>query len=305
MRIAVIVPFLDEAEHLGTLLESVAAQTRPPDRMLLVNDGSQDGSQELASAFARAHPFATALDRPRRPVGPDRLATGGALVAFEWGVDQLEEPWDVVVKLDADVQLTPETFATIEHELEADPSLGMAGAHLSELDERGVPARMVVGPGHVHGATTFYRRECYEQITPLPAIAGWDMIDASRARMHGWRTESFAIPGGDPLHLRPMGTADGLLRAFRRWGSSAYVLGEHPLHVLLYGLVRMRQERPRVLGGANYLLGYVGAAVRRVPRAEPELRAFVHRDQLRRVARRLGSMVLPGVVSRRTPSTGA
>ena len=151
----------------------------------------------------------------------------------------------------------------------------------------GVPVRMRSRPEHVHGATTFYRRECYEDIAPLPAIVGWDMIDANRARLRGWRTESVPIPGGDPLHLRPMGAQDGLLRSFRRWGMAAYALGEHPLHVFPHGVQRMG-ERPFVIGGPQLpRLAGRSATLRRTPRAEPELRAFVRRQQLRRIGERV------------------
>jgi biofilm PGA synthesis N-glycosyltransferase PgaC len=88
------------------------------------------------------------------------------------------------------------------------------------------------------------------------------------------------------LHMRPMGAHDGALRAFRRWGACAYGYGEHPLHVLLESVWRMKDE-PVLLGGTSYLAGWLLAAVRRAPRAEPELRAHVRRDQLRRIGRRL------------------
>ena len=101
----------------------------------------------------------------------------------------------------------------------------------------------------------------------MPPILGWDTIDESTARMRGWRTQSFAMPDGDPEHLRPRGTHDGLLRGYRRWGECSYALGESPLHVALYTLRQMATERPRVAGGASYAAGYAGAALRRVPRA--------------------------------------
>jgi poly-beta-1,6-N-acetyl-D-glucosamine synthase len=286
MAVLVVVPFLNEEAYLGTLLDSLANQTRPPDRLVLVNDGSTDGSDAIAAKFAARHDYATLLRRPPRSRGPDRLAAAGPLLAFQWAVDQSGGEWDVLAKLDADVELTPDTIGAIEHQLESDPRLGMAGAYLCEIGPQGVPVRMRSRPDHVHGATTFYRRECYEDIAPLPAIVGWDMIDASRARLRGWRTESIPIPGGDPLHLRPMGVQDGLLRSFRRWGMAAYALGEHPLHVFPHAVQRMG-ERPLVIGGLNYLFGWALGAVRRTPRAEPELRAFVRRQQLRRIGERL------------------
>ena len=286
MRIVIIVPFHNEERYLGEALDSVAAQTRPPDRLILVDDGSDDGSYRLAEDFARDHPYATVLRRPPRPPGRDRLAAASELLAFQWAVDGLDEPWDVVAKIDADVRLTAGLLATIEQRLEEDPTLGLAGSFLSEAGSGGALVRLRIRDEHVHGATKFYRRDCYEDIAPIPAFLGWDMIDEVRARMRGWRTASFAMPGGDPIHLRPRGTHDGLLQGFRRWGRGAYATGEHPLHVVLHSALRCR-ERPPFLGGANYFLGWVLAAVSRAPRAEPELRSRVRQEQMRRIRRRV------------------
>ena len=124
-------------------------------------------------------------------------------------------------------------------ELERDERLGLAGSYLQESG-----ARIRIGEGHVHGATKFFRRDCWEEISPVPPILGWDTIDEFTARMRGWRTQSFAMPDGDPEHLRPRGTHDGLLRGYRRWGECSYALGESPLHVALYTLRQMATERP-------------------------------------------------------------
>jgi biofilm PGA synthesis N-glycosyltransferase PgaC len=119
---------------------------------------------------------------------------------------------------------------------------------------------------------------------PLPHILGWETIDEVRARMHGWRTRSFPMPSGDPLILRPTGTHDGGLRGFRRGGRYAYPYGAHPLHMLASAVVRAR-DRPRLLGGMNYLIGWAGAALGRCPRAEPEVRRTVRRENIARLRR--------------------
>jgi biofilm PGA synthesis N-glycosyltransferase PgaC len=285
VRLAVVVPFLDEERLLPVLLESIAAQQRPPDRLLLVDDGSRDGSAALADAFAARYPYATALRRPARDAGADRLAGAHELRAFAWALDLLAGDWDVVAKLDADLRLAPGTLAGMEARFRADPRLGIAGPRLLSTDEAGQDVSHRTRPEHVEGAVKFYRRECLREIGPLPPILGWDTIDEVRARMHGWRTQG-GEPGEPPVvHLRPMGAHDGALRAFRRWGACAYAYGEHPLHVLLIAL-RHARERP-VAGGAAYFAGWLLAALRRAPRAEPELRAHVRRDQLRRIAGRL------------------
>ena len=286
MRVVVVVPFLNEARFLPRFLESIAAQTRPPDRLLLVDDGSTDDSYAAASEFAACHSFAVALRRPPRPPRRDRLVSADEFRAFLWAVERLDEPWDVVAKLDGDLQLTPETIAFIERQLELDPQLGMAGCYLTEIDPSGVEARLRIRPEHVHGATKFYRRACFQQMAPLPETLGWDTIDEVKARLLGWRTHSFALPGGDPLHLRKRATYDGVARGYRRSGRGAYIIGQHPLHVLLFA-ARQVQESGGLTGGASYIAGWIGAAALRLPRAEPQVRSYVRRDQLRRIRRRL------------------
>jgi poly-beta-1,6-N-acetyl-D-glucosamine synthase len=293
MYIVVIAPFLNEEAFLPRFLASLEGQTRRPDRLLLVDDGSTDDSHRIAAEFAGRHAWAEALRRPVREREGDRLSRAAVYEAFKWALAQVDEDWDVAAKLDADLELTPRTLETIVGELERQPELGLAGTYLSEVGGDGVLGRLKIRPEHVHGATKFYRRQCYEAIQPMPAILGWDMIDEIKAKMAGWSTQSFAMPEGDPLHMRLRGGHDGLLRGFRRWGEGAWAMGEHPLHVLLHGFQRM-SDPPRVIGGINYMIGWARAGIRGLPRAEPEVRAVVRRGQLQRIRRRL----LPG---RRSP----
>ena len=284
MRIAVIVPFRDEERHLGTLLTSMADQTRPPDRLVVVDDGSVDGSPDIAERFAAAHDHVTVHHRPRRPPERDRMVSASEWRSFEWAVGQLDDSYDVVAKLDADLRLPPSMLAELERRFAEDPLLGLAGAYLSEEGPDGRLLRHRCPPGNVEGATKFYRSECLRAISPIPAILGWDTIDEARIRRAGWRTQTFEMPGGDPIHLRRLWAGDGILRGYRRAGRAAYAYGSHPLVVALSSAVRMR-DRPPVLAGANYLAGWAGAAVRRGPRAEPELRRFVRNEQGRRLRR--------------------
>src|SRR3954447_13846617 len=82
MRCVVVVPFLNEEAHLPTFLSSLDAQTRRPDRAVLVDDGSTDGSAGLCEAFAAGGGWVTVLRRPPRPPRRDRLAEAPELAAF-------------------------------------------------------------------------------------------------------------------------------------------------------------------------------------------------------------------------------
>jgi len=284
MRIALVVPFQNEERHLPQLLDSLARQTRPPDELLLLDDGSTDASPRIAAEFAAVHSYARALSRPPRDPGRDRLARGAAVRAFAWGVERLDGHWDTVAKIDSDLSLTPGTLETVEQALAGDPELGITGVWLS-VEEDGRRVRHRGRPEHVDGAVKFYRRACFDSIAPLPMLLGWDTIDEVRARLRGWKTGPVAVPGGDPLHLRPMSTHDGILRGYRRRGVCAWCTGEPFLHVVLVGAQRAG-DRPKLLAGANYVLGWLGAAVRREPRAEREVLDEVRRETLFRIRRR-------------------
>jgi poly-beta-1,6-N-acetyl-D-glucosamine synthase len=281
LTILCIVSFLNEARHLPTFLGSMAGQVRPPDLLVLIDDGSSDDSPAIVRRFAAgAGPNVSVLTRPARPPARDRLAQAAELRSFHWGLEQTPASWHVVVKMDADLKLSPDLFATIERAFLERPRLGVAGTYLSVVDERdGTCRRERCPPHHVRGPTKFYRRECFEQISPIPAVLGWDTIDEITARMKGWEATSLACPAGDTVHLRPTGSADGSLRAQYRWGMCAYGIGQHPLWVLLSAGRRLG-ERPRLLGAAAFLAGWAAAGLRRRERAEPRVRAHGRAEQV-------------------------
>jgi glycosyltransferase involved in cell wall biosynthesis len=279
MRLAIVVSFLNEERYLPTFLASIAAQTRPPDELLLVDDGSTDASAAIAEAFAQEHGYARALRRPRRSAERDRLASAAVVASFEWGVSQLSQTPDVVSKMDADLDLTPTLLEAVERELTVDATLGVVGSYLC-VEDGGRRTREYNPVDHVRGPNKFYRWSCFGHIAPLAPHLGWDTIDEMKARMHGWRSRSLELPEGDPLHLRPTGLHDGRLRAFRRWGTCAWCFGQHPAIALAGSITRMC-DKPYVLGGLNYLAGYARSAMRGAPRVDADVRQFVRREKLR------------------------
>ena len=281
MRLVICVCFLNEERYLPAFLGTVAQQTRLPDRLLLVDDGSTDRSPEIVREFAEAHPWASVLARPPRPPERDRLAQANEYKAFLWAADQIDEPHDVVAKMDADLRLNPSLFERVMAAFEAEPRLGIAGGPLS-IEVDGGLHRERSPADHVRGPNKFYRRQCLDEIMPVPAIAGWEAIDEAKAHMRGWETRTVELPGEDTVHLRPTGAHDGRLRGFRRMGSNTWSYGAHPLAVLLGGVSRLR-ERPPVLAGFAFVAGWGYAAIKRYPRAEPEVRAVIRREQLRRI----------------------
>jgi poly-beta-1,6-N-acetyl-D-glucosamine synthase len=285
LTVVAVLMFLNEEDHLPRTLTSLARQERIPDLLVLCDDGSDDRSAEIATRFCEHHTFARLVSRPRRARDADRLANAAELVGFRWALDQVDGRFDVVAKLDADIDFPPSFFSTIMGKLEAEDDLGISGGPLSiERDGRLVPEPS--GRWHVRGATKFYRVACLEQIAPLPTHLGWDTIDELRAQAHGWRVENAVFPDRNAIHLRPTGSYDGLLRGYRRAGVAAWAYGADPLQVIASSFVRM-SRKPRVIGGFTYLSAWLGAALRHAPRAEPEVLRLMRRQQRRRIWRRL------------------
>jgi glycosyltransferase involved in cell wall biosynthesis len=277
-RLLLITPARDEAAHLERTVRAVAAQTRPPDLWLIVDDGSADGTPQLLERLASEVPFLRALQAPprRQVAGEDGLALAAEAVAFNAALATVDGgQFTHVGKLDADVELPPEYLERLLERFEAEPGLGIAGGVLLER-ERGEWQPTKVPANHVRGALKLYSRECLETIGGVQERLGWDTIDETYARMRGFETRS--LPELQARHHRPVATRGGTLRGRARHGHCAYILRHSPWWVALRSL-KVACLRPRVLSGAAFLYGYARAAVRREDRVEDEqYRRFVARE---------------------------
>ena len=57
-KLSVIIPTLNEERHVGSLLSDIAAQTREPEEVVVVDAGSTDDTVPVA----RRYPFARLLE---------------------------------------------------------------------------------------------------------------------------------------------------------------------------------------------------------------------------------------------------
>ena len=288
-RLLVISPIRNEAPHLERVARALAAQTRQPDRWLLVDDGSEDGSAERAARLRREIPFLAVLRAPAwSPADPrDRLASAAAPRAFNLGLARAGGEFTHVAKLDGDIELPRRYWERILAEFDADPRLGMAGGLRRELVNGRWRLERVPAEHHVNGAMKCYSRECLEAIGGIRERLGWDTIDETLARARGYRTRSFADLVA--VHHRPWASADGVLRGRARYGAAAYAV-HFPAYWVLLRSLKVAAAPPRGLSGLAFLYGYGRAAARRAPRFEdPELRRTVRREVRQRLAARLAA----------------
>ena len=64
MKVSIVVPVRDEEHSIRELLDSLLAQTRPPDEILVVNNASTDETGEVA----RAVPGIRVIEEPAKAV---------------------------------------------------------------------------------------------------------------------------------------------------------------------------------------------------------------------------------------------
>lgn len=70
--VSVVVPFYNVEPYIAECLESLAAQTLADIEVILVDDGSTDGSRRIADAFASRDPRFVVVRQPNRGPGPAR-----------------------------------------------------------------------------------------------------------------------------------------------------------------------------------------------------------------------------------------
>ena len=98
--ISVVLPVYNGRAHLAEAVASIVAQSHRRWELLLVDDGSTDGSAEVAEALAAGDPRIEVL----------RLGHSGAAQAVNAGIEAARG--DMIARMDADDVAAPERFAT-------------------------------------------------------------------------------------------------------------------------------------------------------------------------------------------------
>ncbi|MEM8597271.1 MAG: glycosyltransferase family A protein, partial [Pseudomonadota bacterium] len=177
-----ISPCRNEQVYMRRTLDSVLAQTVPPARWIIVDDGSTDETPAILADYARRHPTIRVVQKPdrgHRAVGP------GVVDAFYAGFDRLDADYPYLCKLDLDLDLPRRYFETLIDRMEADPRLGTCSGkpymrHHGQLISEKCGDEMSVG------MTKFYRSSCFAEIGGFVRGVMWDAIDCHKARQLGW-----------------------------------------------------------------------------------------------------------------------
>jgi hopene-associated glycosyltransferase HpnB len=194
--IAVIVPARDEAEVIARSIGSLLAQDYAgPMRIVLVDDGSTDGTADVARALPGAEQKLTVISGAPRPAG-----WAGKPWAVQQGVGATKE--EVLLLTDADVVHDPAHLETLVAQLErtgVDLVSEMVALHCESFAERLlVPAFVYFfallypfewvndsqrATAAAAGGTILIRRRAFDRIDGLASIQGELIDDVALARV--------------------------------------------------------------------------------------------------------------------------
>jgi glycosyltransferase involved in cell wall biosynthesis len=128
-RISILLPVRDAETTLGACLRSILRQTEPDWECVVVDDGSRDGSLELARAAGAVDPRIRVFARARE----------GLVAALNAGLAECDA--SLVARMDADDLMHRNRLAVQQAALEQDRELAAVGSHVRLFPRR------ELGPG--------------------------------------------------------------------------------------------------------------------------------------------------------------
>lgn len=224
MQYYVIIPAHNEEAFLADTLNSVLRQTLQPKKVVVVNDNSTDGTEALIDMFLTLSPIFEKLN-----TASSKLHMPGSKVinAFYKGLSLLDDQYDFLVKLDADLILPDNYFERMAYIFRGNPKVGIAGGFVYEkgaFNEWKLNHPM--DKNHVRGAFKAYSKKCFKAIGGLKTAMGWDTVDELLAQYHDF--EIFTDASLKVKHLRPTGSS---------YDAKAKMLQGKAMYAMRYGFI--------------------------------------------------------------------
>lgn len=184
IRISVVVPVYQGERFLDAALVSIRDQTRPADQVVVIDDGSTDGSATIALRMAEDWPALHVL----------RRANGGLSTALNDGISAASG--DLVTFLDADDVMVPTRLEQQARHLRDNPDVDLVYGREEVLVEDGVSAPAWIRPGddgkpRPYMMSLMVHRAAFERVGEFdPSLAMSQDLDwMVRARATGLRMD--------------------------------------------------------------------------------------------------------------------
>ena len=132
--VEIVIDNFNYAEFLGEAIESALAQTHPRVAVIVVDDGSTDGSREMLRDYE---------DRVKLLLKQN----GGQASALNAGFERCRG--DIVIFLDADDRLHPAAAANAAAAFAAEPTPAKVQCRMDTIDAGGAPTGVLKPPAHL------------------------------------------------------------------------------------------------------------------------------------------------------------
>ena len=161
MKYVLITPAHNEEAFIEKTLASMIAQTRLPERWVIVDDGSTDRTAGIVEGYVSRYPWIELFRRPQRI---DR-SFAGKVHAFNDGLKRVRSiDFDVIGNLDADLSFDPDYLEFLIGKFAEDPKLGVAGTPFTEDGGYDTARDSFEGENHVAGGCQLFKRQCFEEV---------------------------------------------------------------------------------------------------------------------------------------------
>lgn len=280
MKLAVIIPAYNEEEFLPITLQSLLGQSRQVDKIVIVNDGSVDGTEGICKAYSETYAHISFISNIKK----EKRASGAKVVrAFNLGLKQVSlKDYELIAKIDADIEFPADYFEKVILAFENDNKLGLFAGVCTILKNGEWVYENVANLDHVRGPIKTYRTEAFLQMNGLRQIMGWDTIDELLLRYNGWRVD--VDPDLKVKHYRVTHSINGWYKESKLNGQVFHNLGYNFFVAAMSSAKRAITRQPYLLTGLVSFLSYIGNKFKDQPvNLDKMERRFINRYRLKNV----------------------
>ena len=281
MKYYIVIPTYNEEQFIGLTLQSLADQTVLPTKVIVVNDNSTDSTAEIVLAFAEKNPWISLVTKTSSAI---HLPGSKVIQAFQKGLESIDEDYDLIVKVDADLIFPSNYFESIIQHFESDATIGMVGG-FCYIEKNGEwILENLTDKDHIRGALKAYRKATFKQIGGLRAQMGWDTVDELLCKFYNWKVvtdESLHVK-----HLKPTGANYNKTARYKQ-GEAFYTLGYGFIITAIASLkLALRKGKPFLF--IDYLIGFWKAKLSKKPMLVTDEQAqFIRKYRLQKMKNKL------------------
>ena len=258
MRFYIVIPAHNEEAYIRDCLISLAEQSLPPKRIIVINDHSSDQTPIIVDELKTLYPC---IDMVNHQSSEKHLPGEKIITAFYKGFEQLDDAYDVVCKFDADLIFPKNYLETLANHYKNDPKLGLVAGHCYIEKNKQWILENLTSNDHIRGPLKAYRKACFEAIGGLKKSMGWDTIDELVALYNGW---SFRTD--DTLHVKHMKpTGSTYNKSAKHFQGIALYKMRNGFVLAFLSALKLAYKKRKMRLFLDYLMGYLKAWREKMP----------------------------------------